>query len=346
MTALLVGIVMAASMVLTGCNGGTKTVNKEDAVALVNDGMVSKEDFNAYINFQKKGAEASGQIAPDMWSQDSGRGKSLEDELKEGTLDFMVTQEIILQSADKEGIKVDSKKVDEEFKKIKDGFGSEDGYNEYLTKMGVTTDYLKKLIEQRVIVTEYLDKVITIPEADVKKYYDENKEAVDAIRASHILVTPEKDAKGNVSADADKKAKEKAESLLKKVNAGENFETLAKENSDCPSAAQGGDLGYFGKNQMVEEFSKVAFALEVGQVSGLVKTEFGYHIIKLTDKKMDLASNKKDIEDTLKGQKFNDKIEELKKTAKIEKLLVFETKPEATKENATTEAGTKVEEKK
>lgn len=86
----------------------------------------------------------------------------------------------------------------------------------------------------------------------------------DRIRCAHILV----------------KQKEKAEELLKRINGGESFSKLAEENSIDSSKRRGGDLGFFTRNVMVKEFEKAAFALEKGQVSGVVKTQFGYHIIK------------------------------------------------------------------
>lgn len=89
------------------------------------------------------------------------------------------------------------------------------------------------------------------------------------IKASHILV----------------KTEGEAIDLVGKIKNGESFEKLAKANSNCPSGRNGGDLGYFGKGQMVREFENAAFALSVGEVSKPVKTQFGWHIIKLTDKK-------------------------------------------------------------
>ena len=89
------------------------------------------------------------------------------------------------------------------------------------------------------------------------------------IKASHILVKTEQEAKG----------------LCEKIKSGESFEKLAKAHSKCPSGKNGGDLGFFGKGQMVKEFENAAFALSIGQVSAPVKTQFGWHIIKLTDKK-------------------------------------------------------------
>jgi peptidyl-prolyl cis-trans isomerase C len=92
---------------------------------------------------------------------------------------------------------------------------------------------------------------------------------VSQVRASHILV--------NSKAEADK--------LLNRLRAGAKFEHLAKKHSQCPSGRRGGDLGYFGKGQMVKPFEEVAFSIQKGQVSDPVKTQFGYHIIFVTDKK-------------------------------------------------------------
>ncbi|MDG6220326.1 MAG: peptidyl-prolyl cis-trans isomerase [Candidatus Thermoplasmatota archaeon] len=89
------------------------------------------------------------------------------------------------------------------------------------------------------------------------------------VRASHILV----------------KTEQKANELHQKLMAGEDFAKLAKLNSDCPSSRNGGDLGLFGKGQMVPEFEKAAFSLEIGQISKPVKTQFGWHLIKVTEKK-------------------------------------------------------------
>ena len=89
------------------------------------------------------------------------------------------------------------------------------------------------------------------------------------IRASHILVESE----------------ERAKSLRGDLDGGADFANLAKEHSKCPSKENGGDLGFFGKGMMVKEFEDAAFALDVGQVSGPVRTQFGYHLIKVTEKK-------------------------------------------------------------
>ena len=120
-----------------------------------------------------------------------------------------------------------------------------------------------------------------MPPADIERAYNDNIEQYstpEQVRASHILLKTEgKD---------DAAVKAKAEDLLKQAKAGADFAELAKKYSeDEASAKNGGDLDYFGRGRMVPEFDAVAFTLQPGQISDLVKTQFGYHIIKLTDKK-------------------------------------------------------------
>ena len=144
-------------------------------------------------------------------------------------------------------------------------------------------------------ISQYVIKTVlnsvTVSEEEVREFFETNKNAFgenESVSASHILV-------GDLS---------KAENLYEKIQNGEDFATLAKENSTCPSSANGGDLGYFGRGQMVKEFEDMAFSLEVGAVSKPVKTQFGYHLILLNDKKSDKAKNFEDIKDELKESLF------------------------------------------
>jgi peptidyl-prolyl cis-trans isomerase C len=127
---------------------------------------------------------------------------------------------------------------------------------------------------------------VNVTEADARKYYDENPkqfQTPEQVRASHILISTKTTAPGQDPNQVKAQAKQKAEDLLKKVKDGGDFAALAKENSDCPSAAQGGDLGLFSRGQMVPPFEKAAFALKAGEVSDVVETQFGYHIIKVAE---------------------------------------------------------------
>jgi peptidyl-prolyl cis-trans isomerase C len=123
-----------------------------------------------------------------------------------------------------------------------------------------------------------------IDDAEVQKYYDENKNQYvqkERIRASQILIL----LPPNAEPQKDAEARAKAEEVLKRARSGEDFSELAKQTSEGPTAVRGGDLGYFQRGRMVPEFEEVAFSLKkVGDVSDVVKTKFGYHVVKLTDK--------------------------------------------------------------
>ncbi len=157
----------------------------------------------------------------------------------------------------------------------------------------------KRKIRYLLIDIEAMRSKIVIPDAEIERSYNENIEQYstpEQVRASHILLKTEgKD-------DAEVKAK--AEDLLKQARAGADFAALAKKYSeDEGSAKNGGDLDYFGRGRMVPEFDQAVFAMEPGQISDLVKTQYGYHIIKLVDKKPSttrpLADVKQQIQDQL-----------------------------------------------
>lgn len=181
----------------------------------------------------------------------------------------------------------------------------------------------KKILAQKLLEKEVMELVKT-SEDEIKKYYEENKkdyEMPEQVNAAHILVR----VKDGASEAEDKAALEKAEGLLKKIKEGADFSTVAKENSDCPSSSKGGDLGYFSSGQMVPEFEEAAFKLKVGEVSNIVKTKFGYHIIKVLDKKesrlKELNEVRDEIEQKLTKEKqkstFENYTEALKAKAKI-----------------------------
>ncbi len=149
----------------------------------------------------------------------------------------------------------------------------------------------EKYKSQREVKVEYLlfgpetyKSKVEITDDDVRDYYDGHEDEYvqdEEVQARHILVKLPDDA----SEKADQDAKKKIDGLLVKVKAGEDFATLAKENSDCPSSSKGGDLGFFGRGQMAKPFEDTAFSLTVGEMSDVVKTQFGYHIIKLEARK-------------------------------------------------------------
>jgi len=142
---------------------------------------------------------------------------------------------------------------------------------------------------------------LKISDADLEKFYIKNKNKYDiqeSVTASHIL-TLVKDWKDEALVA---KQKKKLQDVLKKIKAGSDFAEMAKKYSEGPSGAKGGELGKFTKGQMVPEFEKAAFAMKKGEVSDIVKTQFGFHIIKLTDKQEAKKMSFKDVKDTIKEQ--------------------------------------------
>ena len=147
----------------------------------------------------------------------------------------------------------------------------------------------------------------------------------ERVRVSHILI------KVDPKADAAQKAaaRKKIEDIQKQLKNGKDFSELAKKDSECPSNAKGGDLGYLMRGQVVKPFEDVAFSLKPGEVSGIVETEFGFHIIKVTDKKPATTLAYEQVKDRLAVNLKKDKVdkeiplylEKLKKDAKIERYL-------------------------
>jgi peptidyl-prolyl cis-trans isomerase C len=157
---------------------------------------------------------------------------------------------------------------------------------------GKSFDEVKQRVQkglgyQKLLQAQFADK-INITEDDAKKYYSENKkqfETPEQVRASHILIKPDTTDPNADPNEVKATARAKAQDLLKQIKDEADFAELARANSGCPSSTKGGDLGFFGKGQMVPTFEKAAFELKVGQVSEIVETQFGYHIIKVTDRK-------------------------------------------------------------
>ncbi len=184
-------------------------------------------------------------------------------------------------------------------------------------------------LRSRVLVDALIDKRITratsIPEAEIKAYYDSHPmefEKGEQIKARHILIRVEQ----NAGPEAEAKAKKTIEKLAGKLKNGESFATLAKDYSEDPgSKINGGDLGFFGRGQMVKEFEEAAFATKVNEVSPPVRTAFGYHLIQVNEKKapgkVPFEEVKKKIETTMLADKnrtaLNDLVGELKKKYKV-----------------------------
>ena len=193
----------------------------------------------------------------------------------------------------------------------------------------VKEDIRKGLARNRFMEAQWAGK-INVTEEDARKYYQENPkqyETPEQVRASHILIKPVFTDPNADPNEAKVVAKAKAEDLLKQIKGGADFAELAKANSNCPSAPNGGDLGFFPRGETTLEFEKTAFEMEIGQISDVVETEYGYHIIKVTDHKdagtTSFEQAKEDIIKQLTQTKQSEIAEEYIKSLKTGAKIVY-----------------------
>lgn len=252
-------------------------------------------------------------------------------EMEKQALNQLISAEILYQAGQKIEIKDIDKQVEEKLKTGRAKFKSESDFTKAIKELEMGETDLKEYTRKDMVISNFVEKTIIpkilVTENDARTFYEQNPDKFirpESFRASHILIGTD----GKVN-DSDKKlAYDKAAKLRKELASGADFAALAKDNSTCPSKVQGGDLGYFVKGQMVPAFEKAAFDLKPGEISDVVETQFGYHIIKLMEKKaaskVDFKEAKPRIEDFLKNQKIGAAVgqflEESRKTANIEIL--------------------------
>jgi peptidyl-prolyl cis-trans isomerase C len=245
-----------------------------EVLARVDGESVTRADFEKYITQMEANA---GQPVP----------KEQRNEIYRKALDQLVTIKLLTREAKSRAIKADDKAVDDQMQKIRSQFPSEDEYKKALASRGVTPERLREdmLTESRINVMMDAEAAggPAVTDAEIRDFYEKNPERFkqpEGVRASHILlrVQPGDEA-------GKKKARAAIESILKQAKAGKDFGDLARKHSNDGSAQSGGDLGFFTKDRMVPEFANAAFALKPGQISDVVETQFGYHIIKLTERR-------------------------------------------------------------
>ena len=297
-----------------------KKVTKED-IAFVNGKPIDKADYDWEMKKLNMRYQQTGKQLPDEEKR----------KYKANVLDNLITIEVLYQESEKKGIKVDPKRVEQQFDMLVKRYPDKDKFKEFLTQWDISEDKIKKNIKRHTAIQELIKTSVTdkikVNNKDVKKFYDDNPEkfkSPEEIKASHILIKLDPKKANDAKKAA---AKKKLDAVKDRLAKGENFGKLAKEVSQGPSNKTGGDLGYFSRGQMVKPFEEAAFALKKGEVSDIVETQFGYHLIKVFDKKpakmLTFKEVKDRLADQLKQQEAQQKaiayIEKLKSSAKIER---------------------------
>ena len=251
-------------------------------------------------------------------------------------LDDMIIEKLVTKRA--AGTKVTDEEVAAKIEGFKAKFGSEEELKKQIEKSGLTLDKVKENVREGLRQEHWIDSQIVgkaeVTDADAEDFYKKNPDQFkqpEQVRASHILVKVEQDAKPEVVTEKEKAAK----AIADRVKKGEAFDKLAKELSEDPSAKQNsGDLNYFGREQMVKEFSEAAFKMKKDEISDPVRSQFGFHVIKVTDHKagetVTLETAKPKLLAFLKQQKRQGEIEKVVKAIR-EKADVKINLPEAPK---------------
>lgn len=311
----IIGVAIASGVGLATAAGAYFVSQQGGHVAKVNGKAISATEYNLVLEGEKR--RATGRDGVDF---KTAEGQKKLEELKKQLLDQLIERQIVLNEAEKRGLKVTEEDVAKEVDKIQNQYfgGDPAKFTQELTKTGWSMSFFRGKLRQDIAgakVFEALTKEIKASEAEVKKFYADNKlmfSRGEEIQASHILVKTEAEAK------------KLREELLK----GGDFAALAKKHSTDPgSGQQGGDLGYFGKGRMVPEFEKVAFALKSNEISQPVKTQFGYHLIKKTGQRPPSTQSFDQVKTQIEAQIANPKkqafmqewITKAKKEAKIER---------------------------
>lgn len=336
----LFATVAISAMLLTGCAFQGNTIIK------VNDANITQSQFDKAMKDATKNT---------MFAQmDINKNKNsfMYLMMKDKVSNELVVKSLIDQEMDKKHITVTKDDTEKELKTIIDSVGSKEKFEAVLKQNGVTISDFKKDLVEAVKMKKLASTIakVNVSDADARAFYNKNIDKFkypDKVRASHILIgANEQEIQSKIMSDpankklspADVKAKVSAELAAKKAKADkvlaevqknpDQFAKIAKENSeDTQSAKQGGDLGFFAQKDMVPSFSKEAFSMKPNTISGLVKSPYGYHIIKVTDRmkagQQPFAKVKEEIKHYIENQEQVKIIESLINTLKKQAKIVY-----------------------
>lgn len=327
---IAVFVVVMISLFVVGCSqpanenveedqsAKNEIVVPEGSVARVDDTFISEKSYNQNVALVKYVYEK--EYGEDVWEQEI-KGRTISSIAKEQTLDKLVRVQIIKDYVVKNSdYVIDNEEVQSSMEAFNQEISDNEERKAYYKENNIDDDFIKSQIQDAMVLQEFYNILKSEIEEDVDFLKEQYSNYIVKVDASHILVDDNASLK----------------IVQEKLKVLEDFAEIAKEYSKDPgSAAIGGELGYFDRNKMVPEFETVAFNLEIGEISEPVKTQFGYHIIKLNDKKTvnDLI-NDGEKEETIRVYKdqiiknavegkYNLKIDELMKDTGVEKYIEF-----------------------
>ncbi len=262
--------------------------------ARVNGVAISRAELDTSLNafIQQRGMNTGMITDPNQYKQ-----------VQMEVLDGLISRELLWQEAKKKNFVAKEEDVEKAMGSVKSKFPSEEEFTLRLKQSGYTeadyTEFLRQQLSVRELVQKDIAQGISVSDDEVHGYYESNPEqfkAPEQVRARHILV--------KVDPKADEKAKDaakkKIDDILTEAKGGADFAEMAKKHSEGPSGPNGGDLGFFSRGQMVKPFEEVAFSLKPGEISGVVQTVYGYHIIKVEEKREPQTISEKDVKEQVR----------------------------------------------
>lgn len=297
-----------------------ETPKTPENAAVVNGTTISYDTFVTEMELNQRRLQQQGRMIPE----------EMMPQLRSQVLDNLINQELLYQESARKQIKTQPETIEKELADIKSRFKDPKEFDATLKRMRMDEAGLRQQISQRSAIRTLIDQEIaagiTISDNDAKAFYDGNPsyfQRPEQVHARHILIKVAPDAK-----EADKTtARQKIDDIKKRIEKGEDFAELAKSVSEGPSSTKGGDLGFFSKEQMVKPFADAAFAMKPNEISDVVETRFGYHIIQMLEHRPAETAAFSDVKDRIVGNLRNERIqkevhtylEKLRNDAKIER---------------------------
>lgn len=317
----LICAILSAAMLMTGCS--FKKVDTKQTVATVNGTDISAEFYLFYLTQVKKQMNSGG--VEDFWDTAELEGKKLIETAREKALDEVINAVIIEQKAKEQGITItkdEESSINSQVTSMSAQLGSRDKYNEWLKEQGLTDELYRRFIKINYLSQKLMNADdIQVTDADIKEYYEKN-----IARVKHILVLTTDSNNSPLSDDEVAKKREEAEGLLKRAKDGEDFDKLVEEYSEDPGSKSQPDGYYLGKGfvlgsqgSMVSEFEEASLALKVGEVSDIVETTYGFHIIKRYENDPAVMEQNTDqLTSYAKNEVFTKLVESWKKDANVD----------------------------
>jgi peptidyl-prolyl cis-trans isomerase C len=301
----------------------TDTLAESTAAAKVNGVVITQKKYDRVFDtyLQQRGLHVTAIEEPEQYKA-----------LKRQVLDSLISQELMWQEAQKKNVIATPQQVENAREQIIKALPSREVYRDRLRQTGFTeesyTEDLKKRLSASLLIQQEITPTISVSDTEVHEFYAANYERFktpEQIHARHILIK----VKPGANEATKEVARKRINAILAKAKAGEDFSELAKKYSEGPTGPKGGDLGFFSRGQMVPPFEEAAFALKPGEISDVVQTRFGVHIIKIDEHRAAAVVSETDANARIRQYLVQNKIQQavaewatkLREQGKVEVLV-------------------------